>query len=120
MILKRLNNKDVIFVQSPENSFLEENEIFIDSNSELSKKIEKYHYNVKIIYSEKGEIIDIQPSKAEQIKELKQKLFDTDYQALKYVEGQISEEEYAEMKAQRQAWRNEINELEAEMGLDNG
>ena len=46
---------------------------------------------------------------------LKQKLFDTDYQAIKYAEGQFSEEEYAPIKQQRQAWRNKINELEAEL-----
>ena len=48
----------------------------------------------------------------EEIAELKIKLAATDYQAIKYAEGVLSEEEYAEMKAQRQAWRNRINELE--------
>jgi hypothetical protein len=48
--------------------------------------------------------------------DLKQKLFDTDYQAIKYAEGFLAEEEYAEMKAQRQAWRERINELEAVIG----
>lgn len=45
----------------------------------------------------------------------KQMLEQTDYQALKYAEGEIPEDEYAEMKAQRAAWRAEINELEAEL-----
>ena len=48
----------------------------------------------------------------EEISELKGKLAATDYQAIKYAEGVLSEEEYAEMKAQRQAWRDRINELE--------
>ena len=48
----------------------------------------------------------------EEISELKGKLASTDYQAIKYAEGVLSEEEYAEMKAQRQAWRDRINELE--------
>ena len=39
----------------------------------------------------------------------------TDYQAIKYVEGFISETDYAPIKAQRQAWRDEINALEAEL-----
>ena len=47
------------------------------------------------------------------ISELKQCLSDTDYQAIKYAEGELSEEEYTDMKAQRAAWRKEINELEA-------
>ena len=47
-----------------------------------------------------------------EISELKQKLGDTDYQAIKYAEGVLLEEEYAEMRVQRQAWRDRINELE--------
>lgn len=45
---------------------------------------------------------------------LKAELAGTDYKAIKYAEGWITEEEYAETKAQRQAWRDRINELEAE------
>ena len=53
-------------------------------------------------------------SKAERILELKLLLSETDYQAVKYAEGWISEEDYAPIRAERQAWRNEINELEGE------
>lgn len=45
----------------------------------------------------------------------KQMLDQTDYQALKYAEGELSDEEYAEMKERRSIWRAEINELEAEL-----
>lgn len=47
-----------------------------------------------------------------EVKELKQKLADTDYMAIKYAEGWITAEDYAPIKAQRQAWRDRINELE--------
>lgn len=47
-----------------------------------------------------------------EISELKTQLSETDYKAIKYAEGWITEEEYAEVKAQRQAWRDRINELE--------
>ncbi len=47
------------------------------------------------------------------ILELKKKLADTDYKLMKFMEGQLTEEEYEPIKQQRQAWRNEINELEA-------
>ena len=47
--------------------------------------------------------------------ELKQKLQETDYKAIKYAEGELSVEEYAETKAQRRAWREEINKLEEEL-----
>ena len=51
-------------------------------------------------------------TKLSRIIELKSKLSQTDYQAIKYAEGQLTEEEYAPIKAQRQEWRNEINLLE--------
>ena len=47
-----------------------------------------------------------------EISELKKKLFDTDYKAIKYSEGWLTDEEYAEVKAQREEWRKRINELE--------
>ena len=50
-----------------------------------------------------------------QIRELKKKLFDTDYKAIKYSEGWLTDEEYAEVKAQREEWRKCINELEASL-----
>ena len=50
-----------------------------------------------------------------EISELKKKLFDTDYKAIKYSEGWLTDEEYAEAKAQREEWRKRINELEASL-----
>lgn len=55
---------------------------------------------------------------SKEIKELKQRLLDTDYQAIKYAEGQISEEEYQPIKEERQAWRDRINELESEVDVN--
>lgn len=52
-----------------------------------------------------------------QIQSLKIKLKNTDYQAIKYAEGQLSESEYAPIKVQRQQWRDEINRLEAQNGI---
>ena len=50
-----------------------------------------------------------------EISELKKKLFDTDYKAIKYSEGWLTDEEYAGAKAQREEWRKRINELEASL-----
>ena len=50
-----------------------------------------------------------------QIQELKQKLSDTDYKAIKYSEGWITEKDYAEVKQQRENWRSTINKLEEEL-----
>ena len=67
-------------------------------------------------YFDSEDVIEI--SIEEQIEILKQNLKDTDYKAIKYAEGAISEEDYAEIKAQRQAWRDEINRLESEEQAD--
>ena len=53
-----------------------------------------------------------------EIDRLKAELAGTDYKAIKYAEGWITEEEYAPTKAQRQVWRDEINELERKKGIE--
>lgn len=52
-------------------------------------------------------------SNDEQIFLLKQNLKDTDYVILKIAEGVATTEEYADVIAQRQEWRKQINELES-------
>ena len=49
-----------------------------------------------------------------QIMQLKAQLAETDYKAIKFAEGWISADEYASVKAERQAIRDKINELEGE------
>ena len=43
----------------------------------------------------------------------KQNLKLTDYKAIKFAEGLISDEEYKPIKEQREEWRRQINEYEA-------
>lgn len=57
-------------------------------------------------------IITEQEKVKTRICELKYKLQETDYQAIKHFEGYLTDYEYEPIKAQRQAWRDEINELE--------
>ena len=64
--------------------------------------------NGKIVCS----LSNVPQAPAELIALLKSQLADTDYQALKFAEAQLTEEEYADMRAQRAQWRAEINELE--------
>ena len=47
------------------------------------------------------------------INELKAILKATDYQAIKYAEGEMPYEEYAPVRELRKGWRKEINDLEA-------
>lgn len=51
----------------------------------------------------------------EKINSYKAKLRLTDYQAIKFSEGELSEAEYQPIKLQRREWRAEINLLEAEL-----
>lgn len=69
---------------------------------------------------DKGEFYEVceipKPTEAEQnameIERLKAELASTDYKCLKYIDGAISEEEYAEVKAYRAKLRAKINKLE--------
>lgn len=49
-----------------------------------------------------------------EIREIKEKLAETDYKCLKFVDGALSEEEYAPVRQYRQSLRDEINTLEAQ------
>lgn len=49
---------------------------------------------------------------ASKIAQLKAELSATDYKCLKYVDGALTEEEYAEVKTYRADLRKQINELE--------
>ena len=46
------------------------------------------------------------------IEELKEKLNNTDYLSLKHREGELTDEEFAPILAQRKEWRAEINKLQ--------
>ena len=50
-----------------------------------------------------------------EIQALKDALQESDYKALKYIDGLYTEEEYAIIKAERQGHRDRINELEEEL-----
>ena len=50
------------------------------------------------------------------IVELKILLSQTDYKAIKYSEGLYTEQEYQPIKELRQSYRDEINQLETELG----
>ena len=57
-------------------------------------------------------IRDYEAERLLEIEGLKLELQETDYKAIKYAEGWISEEDYKDIKEARQRIRNRINELE--------
>ena len=48
-----------------------------------------------------------------EINALEQLLAQSDYLALKHADGALTDEEYADARAERQQWRDRINELQA-------
>ena len=74
-----------------------------------------YNATTKETVVEEFEPEEYIPTAEEQIEVLKNNLLNSDYKAIKYAEGFITEEDYAPIKAQRQAWRDEINRLEGEI-----
>ena len=77
------------------------------------------HYAWRVV---NGEVVkeryEETPRKEEiedRIRELKHNLENTDYQAIKYSEGRMTEQEYTPIGNQRQEWRDEINQLEDEL-----
>lgn len=79
---------------------------------------QKNGYRAKLNMDDRKVWYDLYKTERQKIEEeidiLKQKLFNTDYKAIKYAEGQLTEEEYGPIKQERQSWRNRINELELE------
>ena len=59
--------------------------------------------------------LEVEHNAAQKIADLKMRLAETDYKAIKYAEGLMLESEYAPIRGQRQAWRDEINRLEGEL-----
>ena len=59
-------------------------------------------------------ILDLQEKQCK-IQEFKKKLAETDYKLFKYLDGELTNEEYESIKAQRHEWREQINQLEDEL-----
>ena len=78
--------------------------------------VKHYKSDGTVVEEEQPDIVLTQEELSQQmILDFKQKLKDTDYQAIKYAEGELTEEEYEPIKAQRKEWRAEINRLEEEL-----
>lgn len=60
-------------------------------------------------------VITEQEKAKSRINELKSLLAKTDYQALKFAEGELSAEEYLPIKQKRRSYRAEINSLEEKL-----
>lgn len=89
--------------------------VFVEEQAEIEAQpayIEKVDILVYVPYNEaelkRNEI-------THNIRKLKDNLLKTDYKLFKYVEGELTAEEYATVKEQRKQWRAQINALEIEL-----
>ena len=71
-----------------------------------------FYYPKELCPHKTQEMID-RENAIQEISQLKKQLSDTDYKAIKFAEGQLTEEEYSPIRLQRQSYRDRINELEA-------
>ncbi len=130
MIINKKDNTYQTRSDKPNENWLNDDKYYVlDDDTELAKKIILLYPFIKFKI-ENGNIVDVIDNINERqkfneyqnikikIERLKKNLSDTDYKAIKYAEGQLLEEEYAPIKAERQNWRDEINELEAKLGLE--
>lgn len=87
-----------------------ENGYYIDEIEPLEDGTRQFQIKQMSQKTEDEKVIEQYQS---EIIELKKYLSDTDYKAIKYAEGEITESDYQEVKAQRHDARVRINELEA-------
>lgn len=88
--------------------------IEIDNIQDIHCMYDKYE-NGKLIKNEDWNVLIKNEKLTQQIVEYKRKLKETDYQCLKYIDGDLTEEEYSTIKEMRKTYRSKINELEEEL-----
>ena len=124
---------DVIEIEIPEQSAIEEishyetvkvyknggrdvvRVIDVEGRPHVPAHIDTEKISVYIPYTERE--LEVMAAHQEMDK-LKECLRASDYKAIKFAEGVITAEEYAPDRAQRQAWRERIGELEIIIGGD--
>jgi hypothetical protein len=98
---------------------IDENNIIIECHEIPFDETKPYFETDELIRIGVDKVVDgkfvkvADETKINRIAELKRLLAESDYQCLKHADGELTDEEYASIKAQRHAWRAEINELEA-------
>ena len=87
-----------------------ENGYYIEEIKPLEDGTRQFQIKQMLQKTEDEKVIEQYQS---EIIELKKYLFDTDYKAIKFAEGEITESDYQEVKSQRHDARVRINELES-------
>lgn len=92
----------------PDNAHImtEEDSAYFQTKADEATSQRNRNLNIASIREEINELVRT-------ISDLKRNLNKTDYQAIKFAEGEMLEVDYAPIKEQRKSWRKEINDLEA-------
>lgn len=84
----------------------EEDSAYFQAKADEATAQRNRNLNIAAIRDEINELIG-------KISDLKRNLNRTDYQAIKFAEGEMLEVDYAPIKEQRKSWRKQINDYEA-------
>ena len=92
----------------PDNAHImtEEDSAYFQAKADEATAQRNRNLNIAAIRDEINELMS-------KISELKRNLNRTDYQAIKFAEGEMLEIDYAPIKEQRKSWRKQINDYEA-------
>ena len=101
------NGRIIFWTRLDDNPELFETEF---SNGDYLERPEFNHYNPGDWVIRDG-VAYAAPLPETEVADLKKLLKDTDYISAKIAEGAATREEYADLIAQRQAWRDKINAL---------
>ena len=91
---------------------LQLSELNLDLGQLVSGKLRVVDANGNVKYEEILVYIPAIDRARSKIRYYKSKLSNTDYKAIKYAEGELPYSEFEVVKADRRAWRVEINKLE--------
>lgn len=83
----------------------EEDSAYFQAKADEATAQRNRNLNIAAIRDEINELMG-------KISELKRNLSRTDYQAIKFAEGEMLETDYAPIKEQRKSWRKQINDYE--------
>ena len=84
----------------------EEDSAYFQAKADEATAQRNRNLNIAAIRDEINELMG-------KISDLKRNLSRTDYQAIKFAEGEMLEIDYAPIKEQRKSWRKQINDYEA-------
>lgn len=81
----------------------------------------KYKYDVttkSAVEIQETDLEKLETIKSSKLSEIQSLLTQTDYQAIKFAEGIINEEQYNSLKTLRESWRSAYNSIQSALTLD--